>query len=77
MPSKIGAAHHTDLTRRAEWAYPLSWRVPAESLPRESWVLISRPRAQVLSRLRDAVGVLERRDVDEIVAGLNELIGDR
>lgn len=56
------------------WSYPLSWRVPDGLLPQASWVLISRPRAALIARLRDRVAVLEDDQVEEIVAGLRQLV---
>ena len=58
------------------WPYPLSWAVPAGLLPRPSWVLVSRPRAALVARLRDAVAVLETEQLDEITAALRQLIED-
>jgi mRNA-degrading endonuclease toxin of MazEF toxin-antitoxin module len=56
------------------WRYPLSWQLPTGILPQPSWVLVSRPRAAVVSRLRDAVAVLAEEHVDEITAALVQLI---
>jgi mRNA-degrading endonuclease toxin of MazEF toxin-antitoxin module len=56
------------------WTYPLSWRVPAAVLPQASWVLVSRPRAASVSRLRDAVAFLSEEQLDEITAGLRQLV---
>jgi mRNA-degrading endonuclease toxin of MazEF toxin-antitoxin module len=56
------------------WPYPLSWRVPAGLLRLPSWVLVSRPRAALLVRLRDAVGTLDREHLDEITAALRQLV---
>jgi len=56
------------------WPYPLSWPVPAGLLTQPSWVLISRPQAALLSRLRDPVAVLEGEQMDEITGGLRQLV---
>jgi len=56
------------------WPYPLSWPLPADLLPRQSWVLISRPRAALITRLRDVVATLDDEQMDEITAGLRQLI---
>ena|SRR5579864_2816292 len=58
------------------WAYPLSWPVPAGVLQELCWVLISRPRAALVSRLRDPVAQLDRDQLDEIVAGLRQLVSE-
>jgi mRNA-degrading endonuclease toxin of MazEF toxin-antitoxin module len=57
-----------------EWPYPLSWQVPAGLLRLPSWVLVSRPRAALLSRLRDAVAMLDREHLDEITFALRQLV---
>jgi hypothetical protein len=46
-------------------------------LAQQSWVLISRPRAALTSRLRDTVAVLGDELLDEIAAGLRQLIEPR
>lgn len=56
------------------WPYPLSWRLPAELLPHASWVLVSRPRAALVARLRDPVARLDAEQLDEVTAGLRQLI---
>jgi mRNA-degrading endonuclease toxin of MazEF toxin-antitoxin module len=58
------------------WPYPLSWPVPAGLLPQLSWVLISRPRATLVSRLRDSVATLDGEQMDEITAGFRQLVED-
>jgi mRNA-degrading endonuclease toxin of MazEF toxin-antitoxin module len=57
------------------WSYPLTRQVPSGLLPLPSWVLIHRPRAALVSRLRDPVGAMPPDELNEIVAGLLELIG--
>jgi mRNA-degrading endonuclease toxin of MazEF toxin-antitoxin module len=56
------------------WSYPLSWPVPGEILGQPSWVLISRPRAALVARLRDRLALLDHDQLEEIVAGLRELV---
>jgi mRNA-degrading endonuclease toxin of MazEF toxin-antitoxin module len=58
------------------WPYPLSWPVPAGLLPQPSWVLVSRPRAALVSRLRDSVATLDGEQMDEITAGFRQLVED-
>ena len=58
------------------WPYPLSWPVPAGLLRLPSWVLVSRPRAALVSRLRDAIAMLGREHLDEITAALRQLVED-
>jgi mRNA-degrading endonuclease toxin of MazEF toxin-antitoxin module len=56
------------------WPYPLSWPVPTGLLSQRSWVLVSRPRAALIARLRDAVATLDGEQMDEITAALRQLI---
>ena len=56
------------------WTYPLSWPIPHGLFPQPAWVLINRPRAALISRLRDSVAVLETDQLDEIATGLRQLI---
>jgi mRNA interferase MazF len=55
--------------------YPLTWRVPAGTLPKESWVKISQVRTLSSERLETRVGRLDERDLEELTRGLAELIG--
>ena len=55
--------------------YPLSWRVPRGTLPKDSWVKISQLRTLSTERLGDRVGQLSERDVEQLVNGLVPLIG--
>lgn len=56
------------------WPYPLSWPVPTRVLPQQSWVLVSRPRAALVARLRDTVATLDGEQMDEITSALRQLI---
>ncbi len=56
------------------WPYPLSWPVPAGLLPQQSWVLVSHLGAALVTRLRDAVAMLDVEQLDEITAALRQLI---
>jgi mRNA-degrading endonuclease toxin of MazEF toxin-antitoxin module len=59
------------------WLYPLSWPVPTGLLPQPSWVLVSRPRAAAVARLRDLVAMLDGEQLDEITSALHQLVGGR
>ena len=56
------------------WLYPLSWPVPTGILQEPSWVLVSRPRAAQVSRLRDPVAALNDDQLDEITVALRQLV---
>ncbi len=55
--------------------YPLTWRVTAGILPRDSWVKISQIRTLSTERLGDQVGQIADADLEGIVSGLIHLIG--
>lgn len=59
---------------RPPWEYPLSWPVPPGLLPLPAWVRITRPRAALVSRLRDKVATLDVDQLDEVLAGLRQLV---
>lgn len=54
--------------------YPLTWKLPDGLLPRPSWVKISQIRTLSSERLGDQLARLDPAQVDEIVAGLAQLI---
>ena len=54
--------------------YPLTWELPAGTLPRESWLKLSQIRTLATERLGDPIAVLRDEDIDSIVAGVTALI---
>jgi mRNA interferase MazF len=64
------------ITSQAQRAgYPLTYRLPANLLPRESWVKISQVRTISTERLGDRLSSLAESEVDHIVSGLVQLVG--
>lgn len=64
------------ITSQAQRAgFPLTWKVPPGTLPRESWVKISQVRTLSTERLGDRLGRISRSEVERLVNGLLELIG--
>jgi mRNA interferase MazF len=55
--------------------YPLTWRLPPGTLPRDSWVKISQIRTLSTDRLGDKISRLSAGDLREILDGLLQLIG--
>ncbi|HEY3111794.1 MAG TPA: type II toxin-antitoxin system PemK/MazF family toxin [Chloroflexota bacterium] len=55
--------------------YPLTWRIPPGTLPRESWAKISQVRTLSTERLGGRLGRLDDGQMVELVEGLQELIG--
>jgi mRNA interferase MazF len=64
------------ITSRPQRAgFPLSWPGPSGLLDRESWIKISQVRTLSTQRLGRRVGSVGETALQEIVAGLLELVG--
>lgn len=57
-------------------AYPLTFELESGLLPKKSWVKISQIRTLSVERIGKKVGRLMPEELDVIVEGLNEIIGD-
>ena len=55
--------------------FPLTWQLPAQALPRPSWVKISQIRTLSTERLGARIGQISEQDLAQLVDGLLELIG--
>ena len=55
--------------------YPLSYRLPTGTLPKDCWVKMTQVRTISVERLRDRIGALEPQELAEIVEGLIEVVG--
>jgi len=55
--------------------FPLTLELSASGLPKRSWVKISQVRILSVERLGKKLGRAEPEVVEEIVAGLNEIVG--
>ena len=63
------------VTSQAQRAgYPLTWKVPAGVLPRDSWVKITQIRTLSAERLGEPLGSLAPQDLDEIVRGFLQIV---
>jgi len=56
--------------------YPLTFELPMKSLPKKSWVKISQIRTLSTERLGKRIGRVTPEDLDKIIEGLNEIIGE-
>ena len=54
--------------------YPLTWQIPRGTLPKESWIKISRIRTLSTERLGTRLGRLGEDELQEVVNGLLQLI---
>ncbi|MCL5745081.1 MAG: type II toxin-antitoxin system PemK/MazF family toxin [Acidobacteria bacterium] len=55
--------------------FPLTLTLPAEMLPKPSWVKISQIRTISVDRLGKKIGAVESETLSQLVDGLLELIG--
>jgi mRNA interferase MazF len=55
--------------------FPLTLELPAEVLPKPSWVKISQIRTISVDRLGKRIAVLDADALDQLIDGLLELIG--
>jgi len=56
--------------------YPLAVEVRSIALPKRSWVKIGQIRTLSTERLGDFIGRLSPEELQSVVEGLNEIIGD-
>lgn len=56
--------------------FPLTLEIENKKLTKKSWVKISQIRTLSVKRLRNKIGVATSEELDLIVEGLNEIIGD-
>lgn len=65
------------VTSRAPSAgFPLTLEIRSAHLPKRSWVKISQIRVLSIERLGDHIGRLSPEELEMVVGGLNEIIGD-
>ena len=56
--------------------FPLTYPLPSAGLPKPSWVKISQIRTLSVERLGEKLGTVQIEDLDQIIAGLNEIVGN-
>lgn len=56
--------------------YPLTYELASPDLPKRSWVKISQIRVLSVERLGSRIGSVSPDELREIMAGLNDIIGD-
>lgn len=63
------------LTSQAPAAgFPLTLEITSVALPKRSWVKISQIRTLSVDRLSGRLGAVEPEELDQVVAGLEEII---
>ena len=55
--------------------FPLTLEVHAKGLPKKSWVKISQIRTLAVERIGKVIGRTSPEEVDQVIEGLNDIIG--
>lgn len=65
------------LTSQAQRAgFPLTLELGSKDLPKRSWVKISRIRTLSTERIGQKIGTVSLEELDQLIEGLNEIIGN-
>ncbi|MCB0276517.1 MAG: type II toxin-antitoxin system PemK/MazF family toxin [Calditrichaeota bacterium] len=56
--------------------YPLTFELESTDLPKKSWVKISQFRTLSTERIGSKLGQLQPEELNHIINGLNEIIGN-
>ena len=55
--------------------FPLTWEITSAKLPKRSWVKISQVRTLSVQRLGKRITRLSADEMEQLVEGLNEIVG--
>lgn len=73
---RSGTVIAMEITSQAQRAdFPLTWALESDALPKQSWVKISQIRTLSVDRIGDKLGQVSPEALDQIIEGLNEIIG--
>jgi mRNA interferase MazF len=56
--------------------FPLTLELSSKSLPKRSWVKIGQIRTLSVERLGKKIGSASPEELDQVIEGLNEIVGD-
>jgi mRNA interferase MazF len=74
--SKSGTVIAIAITSQPQRAgYPLTLPITSVKLPKPSWAKISQLRTLAVDRLSQRIGRLSGEEVDQLIDGLNEILG--
>lgn len=62
-------------SREPRAGFPLTLELKDAALPKRSWVKISQIRTLSAQRLRGKLGRTSKRELDQLIRGLNEILG--
>ena len=63
-------------SREQKAGFPLTFEIHAAGLPKRSWVKMGQVRTLAVERLGKRLGRLAPEDLAQVIAGLDEIIGD-
>ena len=69
----VGDQHYLSLNLDTA---PLTLEVKSAKLPKRSWIKMSQVRTLSVDRLTKRIGVLGLEELDQVIEGLNEIIGN-
>ena len=73
---RSGTVIAVDLTSHPQKAgFPLTLQLRSANLPKESWVKISQIRTLSVERIGKLIGRVSPEEIEQVVEGLNEIIG--
>ena len=56
--------------------FPLTMEITSAALPKRSWVKMSQIRTLSVERLSNRLGQVTPEELDEVIEGLNEIVGN-
>lgn len=62
-------------SKQPRFGFPLALEIDSEELPKKSWALMGQIRTLSVERIGKKMGLVSVEQMDQIVEGLNEIIG--
>ena len=62
-------------SKTPRYGFPLYLALESEGLPKKSWVKISQIRTLSVKRIGKRIGGVSTEEIDQVIEGLNEIIG--
>lgn len=62
-------------SKQPKFGFPLALEIDSDELPKKSWALMGQVRTLSVERIGKKLGLVSVEQLDQIVEGLNEIIG--
>jgi mRNA interferase MazF len=73
---KMGIVIATALTsKQPKFGFPLALEIDSADLPKKSWALTGQVRTLSIERIGKKIGRVSIEEIEQIMEGLNEIIG--